>query len=224
LAKVGSKPSYIPAQTFVLALMDTIKDPANEGSPIALARESVDGLPDGELKRALLALVSDAEGSADQVRKNLETWFDHAMDRASGWYKRKAKIFMFLIALGLAAGMNVDSIHVASSLWKDQGLRQAIIAQAVAFNASGLSASNAQKTYGELKLELDKVKNLSLPIGWRNGAFNLLDKQSCLLALIGWLMTALCVSLGAPFWFDALGKALSIRAAGRRPKKSADTE
>lgn len=32
--------------------------------------------------------------------------------------------------------------------------------------------------------------------------------------LIGWLITALAITLGAPFWFDLLGKFVSLRGAG----------
>lgn len=39
--------------------------------------------------------------------------------------------------------------------------------------------------------------------------------------LIGLLMTALAISLGAPFWFDTLNKVISIRAAGRSPTERA---
>ncbi len=34
----------------------------------------------------------------------------------------------------------------------------------------------------------------------------------------GWLITALAISLGAPFWFDMLQKVISIRNAGVRPQ------
>ena len=33
-------------------------------------------------------------------------------------------------------------------------------------------------------------------------------------ALGGWLITFLALSLGAPFWFDALGKIAGLRATG----------
>lgn len=35
--------------------------------------------------------------------------------------------------------------------------------------------------------------------------------------LLGLLLTAIAISLGAPFWFDLLNKVISIRAAGRAP-------
>ena len=37
---------------------------------------------------------------------------------------------------------------------------------------------------------------------------------------IGWLLTALAATLGAPFWFDLLSKFMNVRQAGERPKPS----
>jgi hypothetical protein len=34
--------------------------------------------------------------------------------------------------------------------------------------------------------------------------------------IVGWLITALAITLGAPFWFDLLGKLISIRGAGKK--------
>jgi hypothetical protein len=36
--------------------------------------------------------------------------------------------------------------------------------------------------------------------------------------LIGWLLTVIAVSLGAPFWFDLLSKIISIRSSGNPPQ------
>jgi len=42
------------------------------------------------------------------------------------------------------------------------------------------------------------------------------------LVLIGWLITALAVMLGAPFWFDVLNKFMTIRATVKPTQKSPD--
>ena len=34
---------------------------------------------------------------------------------------------------------------------------------------------------------------------------------------VGWLMTALAITLGAPFWFDLLQKFMSLRTSGNKP-------
>jgi hypothetical protein len=38
--------------------------------------------------------------------------------------------------------------------------------------------------------------------------------------IVGWIITALAVSLGAPFWFSALQRLLSLRNAGPKPPRS----
>jgi hypothetical protein len=37
---------------------------------------------------------------------------------------------------------------------------------------------------------------------------------------IGWLLTMLAVSMGAPFWFDMLNRVVSVRSAGRAPEEA----
>lgn len=39
--------------------------------------------------------------------------------------------------------------------------------------------------------------------------------------LMGFVMTALAVSLGAAFWFDLLGRLVNLRATGARPAATA---
>lgn len=37
---------------------------------------------------------------------------------------------------------------------------------------------------------------------------------------LGWLMTAIAVSIGAPFWFDTLKRFMNVRYAGPKPKRA----
>jgi hypothetical protein len=37
--------------------------------------------------------------------------------------------------------------------------------------------------------------------------------------LLGWLVTAAAISLGAPFWFDMLNKVINIRSSGKSPEE-----
>jgi hypothetical protein len=36
----------------------------------------------------------------------------------------------------------------------------------------------------------------------------------------GWLLAAMAISMGAPFWFDLLGKVVNFRNAGSKPASS----
>jgi len=52
------------------------------------------------------------------------------------------------------------------------------------------------------------------PGGWERW------KQAAAEHAVGWLLTMMAVSLGAPFWFDTLNRIIAIRAAGKAPEES----
>jgi len=96
------KPSYIPAKTFAAALLGVLqqerKAAHNDGLPAAVKK-----LDDGALKDTLQPLVAQAGDDAAQAQANLEHWFDSAMDRVTGWYKRWSQLVLFLLGLGPSA-------------------------------------------------------------------------------------------------------------------------
>ncbi len=61
-----------------------------------------------------------------------------------------------------------------------------------------------------------KFKIASDPRSWPSDWFGIIGRIS------GWLITAIAVSLGAPFWYDALNKLVNMRAAGKKPKSTAE--
>jgi hypothetical protein len=66
-----------------------------------------------------------------------------------------------------------------------------------------------------------QLAGLGLPLGWTAGKISALADPLALVAkLFGLLVTALAVSLGAPFWFDTLQLFLNIRTAGPKPARS----
>ena len=59
---------------------------------------------------------------------------------------------------------------------------------------------------------------------WPGVIWNADDRARWLAALdahtLGWLITILAISLGAPFWFDVLNKIVSIRSVGKAPEEA----
>jgi hypothetical protein len=62
-------------------------------------------------------------------------------------------------------------------------------------------------------------------LGWHDNVFK--DETGKPLGLtdwfkriIGWLLTILALSLGAPFWFDMLNKVMNVRFAGKSPDEA----
>src|SRR5262249_9025054 len=181
----------------------------------------------------LLRMMTEAQGSRDKFRGSLEHWYDDTMDRVSGWYKRYVQRIILVISIVLVASLNVDSINIAQVLWRLPTERAAVAAAAAKQAGSGSSASqNADEV-------VRSISALKLPLGWTPphittvspaGARTVvvstdpqhvpLGPASWLIKLLGLLITVLALSLGAPFWFDALTKLGSLRQAGPKPARS----
>jgi hypothetical protein len=136
------------------------------------------------------------------------------MDRATGWYKRKVQIILFVIALAIAAGLNADTINVADRLARDEALRAHVVAQA---QKAGSSDAETNPTAEDVETQIAAARASGLPMGW--GGENIPNYP--LLGVIGeklagFVLTAFALVLGAPFWFDLLGKFARLRSTGNR--------
>lgn len=99
------------------------------------------------------------------LRTNIESWFNDAMDRLSGRYKRKAQIASFVIGIVIAAILNVDTINISNQLWREPIVRQAISANATEILARSGQTNPPAITDLVMALQ-DQFLNVSLPIGW----------------------------------------------------------
>ncbi|HEV2748069.1 MAG TPA: hypothetical protein VGW34_12320 [Allosphingosinicella sp.] len=217
-------PSYIPRETFAAVLLD-LADKA-EGPGKARLADLLGGFD----------RVAPAGGG--RLRREIEGWFDGAMDRASGWYKRNTQLRLFCIALAVSLLLNINSIAIANYLAVSPQQRQVVAAlaqQAAQPEGGGASLSQAERT--ELQGELDK---LGIPIGWKNAEWRDLwggipsfgwpphpgatldGVVTTLNLLLGYLITAFALTLGAPFWFDILNRIMVIRATVKPKEKSPD--
>jgi len=240
--KLESGPSYIPSQTFVMALLDEIRvrnagtagAPADQIKGIGVeelfrdAEAIIKDMPDCDLKTQLTLLAGDIQAGAEDLEKRanaaigrLETWFNQSMDRVSGWYKRKAKFIAIIVGFVMAIVLNADTVHVAETLWTDSTLRASLAATATAYVETAPADGETGKEVGEM---LSTLSESDLPIGWRfgeqaEGTFpsNILQPdQSLAIAVIGWIITGFALSLGSSFWFDMLNKVVELRGTGTK--------
>jgi hypothetical protein len=199
----------------------------------------VNELPPGALKNVALSALNNGAKSLDDVRKHIEKWFDDTMDRLSGWYTRTSRVVALVLALVIAVVLNVDTLYVANAFWKEPALRQAAVDYAAA-HASDTTFVDSMSGVGfeELKTEMAA---LQLPIGWGKDGPNQditgkveadkdvgwLERAWCVFLhrIIGWLLTALAISLGGHFWFDMLNKFVRIRSANApKPETKKNTD
>src|SRR5215471_5131565 len=203
-------PSYLPSDMFALVLLDVLA-PAQADQKAPAKDQAVAD----ELRRALQALAGTAGTNLDVLRGKVEGWFDDVMDRASGWYKRKAQWMLLVIAVVVTVIANADAISLATSLWQSPSLRASVV------EAASTYANDEDETLDQLRQHLDELANRGLPLGW--GGDKVLSSREAgawATKLAGLLLTALAASLGAPFWFDLVNKLINVRSTGNVPPRS----
>lgn len=241
----GSPPSYLPARNFTLALADALllrhRLNGAENRPLTLdsLRLAVRHAKSKDLAigHSLLPIL-EAAPDLESALAQLDTWFDTAMDRVTGWYKANAQKMLFFIALVLAVAFNIDTLRIATTLSHSPAQRTQLLATAITLTDQGQAATPPTV---DPKAELKALAATGLPIGYtclapKPQASGLKDKANWLqdcwtttlstdraslaLSILGWLLTALATSLGAPFWFDAMKRLVNLRSAGPKPGKA----
>jgi hypothetical protein len=213
-------PSYIPARNFAIAVIDLWK-----------ARDQVP-MP-ANVEKAMTAFERVAEGKADVLRQEVENWFNSSMDRVSGWYKRRTQVIVLILGSLATILVNADCISIAKRLSTDNHMREAATRlaeetakQSVPQTQPGQSGTDASKSQSdvalsEIRKNLDSLSGIGLPLGWDPAPKSVGEVGRGIAAhWVGWLITALAVSLGAPFWFDVLNKIIVIRSTVKPAEKS----
>lgn len=251
----GDHASYFSGQTFALAVVGSL-DVTKPVPVFADVKSAIENMADCNFRDVLLAQLTKANGDLDALRNGVATYFDSAMDRVSGIYKRKLKLISFVVGCIIVIVLNADSINVGTALWKDPSLRAQTVDSAKDFlkthrspatpgadqkiatpapvPAPAATGKNAPPAPADDPAKLgDTTVNLirqlgaldstirPLPIGWH---LNDIPDVSgwgwvmwALSKLVGLLVTALAISLGAPFWFDMLSNFMNMRGSGVKP-------
>jgi hypothetical protein len=240
LAPPGRTPTYIPSVEFATAVIGMLQDRS------AYATGAMHPAFRTLYEEAKAAAGGDPAKALDEFRTRLAVWYDHAMERLSGNYKRLAQVWMFCLGLAFAAAFNIDSFHLVGALWQDRAQLEPIADQIQKWREAhitkdGSTIADDQAAQDELKRILATLPpSVKLPIGWEfpdhiddfgtalktvfGNLWNAVRAPSGWLTLVGWLITALAVIPGAQFWFDRLGDVVSLRATGKKPPTLRETE
>ena len=182
--------------------------------------------------------IEDADQDIGEARKRLESWFDDAMTRLGGAYKRKMQGWALIIGIILALLLNADSLAIANSLWTDPAVREALVAQAQQLNLQDLGVPTATPQPGNIQptpepgsteatpapqtdsqqaaaQNLAKLQSLSIPIGWTSENIPARgDVNGWVMKFGGILLSGIAAAQGAPFWFEIVRKLLNFRSGG----------
>jgi hypothetical protein len=198
-AQLLAKPSYIDKKQFASALTDLVGLDAATNVVEMQAKINAE-VTDPQIRNVLNGIVARSGADLDRIRGAIADWFDSAMDRVSGAYKRKTQLWSLIIALLLVVLLNVDTVKIAQALWDQPML------------VKDLPAAAPNETAQQALQELQK---LGLPFGWDSEALGYFKSwPNWLYEVFGWLITAVATLFGAPFWFDTLQRFVQLRGAG----------
>jgi hypothetical protein len=209
-ARGQAAPAYLSAKAFaesIVELIDHADHPLTVVSP---------------LQKRVAFLLTTVDQDLTTFKAGLERWYDDAMAGLTAQYRRWSAIVLLGLGFGLAALTNASLPHVARELWFDPVARDAAVAAAGAATAPAAVAGPALDQIGAVVAQTRQVAELGLPVGWDSTVLSTTGFWFWLWHVVGWALTAVLVSLGAPFWFDLLGRLTSVRSP--RPQTAAEDE
>jgi hypothetical protein len=213
-------PSYLSAENFQSILMDLILNGEDSGK----LTQKIEELPNEELKKVLKQLLNDAGYELEEFKTKMRTWFNDVMDRAAGWYKRNIQILVTFVGLVVAIVFNADTISLYQRLESNPEELKEIVSMAEAYakksdlgiQSGGTVEQQWEQVNNLINDEINQAKS-PLGLGWHPEELQGMTPSDWVIKALGWIVTALAVSLGAPFWFDLLKKLVNIRSSGNQP-------
>lgn len=248
MEKPGQYPSYIAAENFLLAIVQQLGAAKYNPAGLAAAINS-SNFPAG-FKQVLSDIAAKCQFNIEQFEKELKTFYNNAMDRAGGWYKRKIRLILLVIAILMAFLTNLDTFRLASVALKDKDKltgtvdnivshlnnisvsdsvtvvkdsKGNILMQQYQHDTTGTTARTAAANVHKLVVQYQQETGYTLGYtGWEDfdQQWGGNNGQNFFIKLLGILITAFALQLGSNFWFGLLTKTTDLRASGKKPSES----
>ena len=208
----------------------------NQIIELAKSANKSDRILDPETAAYLRSLWLEAKGDVDLFRLEIENWFNRTMEHTSEWYKSKIRAVLLVLGFCLAWFFNADTFVIVKKLSTDRVAREQLVSMANSYIQSNPLAVdtglvNHDPSFEAIKARMDSLliikQDLQNDIAdagnilgtgcWPLGPdYTFGQKLAYMFSLLlyhffGFLVTAIAISLGAPFWFDLLNKMMALR-------------
>lgn len=214
-----TKIENIPPRVFAMALLELAKvKGSNDGDSIAeKLKHLAQSYPGTPIAFFLESIAAPVGNDLDRYLDAVGGWFDDQMTRLSDIYRRNVRWVLLAIGLAACVAFNIDALEVGRTLRDDANLRAGVLV--LSENVSdGDIAGCATTDPPETQLQcarnlLDDLNGLKLPVvgDWDADEWKRAWTGRPLEHGLGILLSAGAVSLGAPFWFDALRSLSGVR-------------
>jgi hypothetical protein len=223
-------PSYLPAWNLLQGMLDA----ASTGGARTLAtlddlRAATKNLPDGSpIRIGLENLLAAGDLTVEDFRQRYEAWFATFEAQVMSWYRQKTQLVVAGLSLVVVMSMNVDTLALVNQLAADPKVREALAEQGgqwstsadLAAAAAALPAASKPGVMGvaeTLQPRASALATSGIRLGWTQRAWDRAVNSpfAAFEKLVGLMLSAFAVALGAPFWFDLLKNLVAIRSVGK---------
>lgn len=204
---------------------------------------------DPETNYHLCLLYKESGGDVEKFKSIIQEWFDDTVKVSISWYKKWTARIAFCIGFIIAIGFNVDTLYIGNQLVENEAVRSGFVAQIESHKLDPEKVDEISDEIGEANQKILSSFALSdwsniyqIDTVWHTCCI----KEECCIkevnkskppgkffyALLGWIITALAISFGAPFWFDLLNKFIKFKGGvgskskpkEEKQKKAKDTK
>ena len=225
-------PDYIEDKVFSKIFVNVLQKKAKVDAAFLKANTLVNAIPEGSnLRKLLEELKYKGVDTVEDFAEHVEGMYNVMMDRASGVYKRHIQLITVIIGFGIAAAFNADTFQIYKNLSSNTDARMELVGFAETYMGSPRAQLELQqgKNFQQLndqvatllQEDINKVKN-PLGLGWGHddieGEEFEIGVWGWVQRVLGWLITAIAITLGAPFWFDILRKIMMVRSPSTVPQ------
>lgn len=157
------------------------------------------------------ALQSTDADRLSTLESLLRDWYNGYMDRLSGWYKQRISRRLFIVSLLVVMVINLNAFtlfhHFQNTAAPEANTEVTALPLGWHSHQLPVSIFSRYQNPGQDGIVYPPMKkHLS---DYFYDAFRY---------VAGILISAVAISLGAPFWFDLLSKIVNVRRAGIKPK------
>lgn len=149
---------------------------------------------DGQLRTSLVAMAENVVDHPESITQYYTSSFKNISTGIDSIYQQK---------------LNADTTV--------EGKKRILAEKAAVLDS--LAGAYTQKNSAAMRSLVSRLDSTGLPLGWKGDSV----KQevqgkpgsqpwiNIFFILVGWLIGACCISMGAPFWFDMLNKLINVR-------------
>jgi hypothetical protein len=193
----------------------------------------VESMQNSELKRLLQSFMAGRSFIKDMpdemaLQQQIEQWYNGYMERVTGWYKRQIRTNILFASIIVTLLLNLNFIVLAKTIYASGPLREALVAKAQTLSENPNAIKDLKKEFEKEEslqnINVDYILGTKLPIGWEGGkplSYYFSKEVLNWTNILGWIIFALALTRGAPFWFDVMKKFVNVRNTGIAPKTTA---